>query len=118
MAHNGVLTPPVPSYLGAGRVGWRYAGRQRPETRLHRARRATRPATRWLGHSYHWLLARVSGFFGHETTLQCPRLPSVTASVTKSRNERTSTGKHTNPAFADNARHVIREDLADHERGA
>jgi hypothetical protein len=26
--------------------------------------------------------------------------------------------QHTNPAFADNARHVIREVLADHERGA
>ena len=26
--------------------------------------------------------------------------------------------QHTNPAFADNARHMIREVLADHERGA
>jgi aminoglycoside phosphotransferase (APT) family kinase protein len=26
--------------------------------------------------------------------------------------------QHTNPTFADNARHVIREVLADHERGA
>jgi aminoglycoside phosphotransferase (APT) family kinase protein len=26
--------------------------------------------------------------------------------------------QHTNPALADNARHVIREILADHERGA
>src|SRR5215210_4423270 len=47
---------------------------------------------RWPGYSSHLLLVPMPAFFDHDITLQCFRLPSVTASVTKSRHVRTSTG--------------------------